>query len=164
MGPQPRLASLHSMNERHASRDWMKRVNRNLVLNLVKSAGPISRKEIADRSGLSPATITNLTAELIAEDLVHEIGSGEAPRGRPPVLLRLNTTAATAASAVARWAVRGLGLGLAGLIDGRAGVCRYSPFFGWRDVDLVGPLHQALDLDVFVENDRHAPPIAEQGF
>src|SRR4030065_1267731 len=93
MGPQPRLASLHSMNESPASRDWMKRVTRNLVLNLVKSAGPISRKEIADRSGLSPATITNLTAELIAEDLVHEIGSGEATRGRPPVLLRLNTRA-----------------------------------------------------------------------
>lgn len=198
----------------------MKRVNRNLVLNLVKSAGPISRKEIADRSGLSPATITNLTAELIAEDLVHEIGSGEAPRGRPPVLLRLNTRAgfvagvkvmrgslavvitdldaevihyqtaplaetgtgatmtaaevleavvamveaAIAASGVDRSDVLGLGLGLAGLIDGRAGVCRYSPFFGWRDVDLVGPLHQALDLDVFVENDVNALTIAEQWF
>ncbi len=233
----------------------MKRVNRNLVLNLIKSGGPISRKAIADRSGLSPATITNLTAELIAEDLVHEIGSGESPRGRPPagltpkqrmkrklltkaglaiysrrktpvepvfgqVLLRLNTRAgfvagvkvmrgslavvitdldaevihyqtaplaetgtgatmtaaevlkavvamveaAIAASGVDRADVLGVGLGLAGLIDGRAGVCRYSPFFGWRDVDLVGPLHQALGLDVFVENDVNALTIAEQWF
>lgn len=198
----------------------MKRVNRNLVLNLVKSAGPISRREIADRSGLSPATITNLTSELIAEGLVHEMGSGETSRGRPPVMLRLNTKAGfvagvkvmrgsvaavvtdldaqvlhyetarldasgdgasmapdqvlnavadmveevIAASGVNRSEVLGVGLGLAGLIDGRSGVCRYSPFFGWRDVDLVGPLHAALGLDVFVENDVNTLTIAEQWF
>jgi predicted NBD/HSP70 family sugar kinase len=198
----------------------MKRVNRNLVLNLVKSAGPISRKEIAQRSGLSAATITNLTAEFIAEGLVHEMGSGETARGRPPVLLRLNTQAGFVAgvkvmrgslavvitdldaevihyqtapltesgtgstmspaevldavalmvetaikkSGVSRSDVLGVGVGLAGLIDGRAGVCRYSPFFGWRDVDLVGPLHAALGLDVFVENDVNALTIAEQWF
>lgn len=208
------------MNEQYASRDWMKRVNRNLVLNLVKSAGPISRRDIADRSGLSPATITNLTAELIAEGLVHEMGSGETSRGRPPVMLRLNTKAGfvagvkvmrgslaavvtdldaqvlhyeiapldasgdgasmapdqvlnavadmveavIAASGVDRSQVLGVGLGLAGLIDGKAGVCRYSPFFGWRDVDLVGPLHSALGLDVFVENDVNTLTIAEQWF
>jgi N-acetylglucosamine repressor len=208
------------MNESNANRDWMKRVNRNLVLNLVKSAGPISRKEIADRSGLSPATVTNLTAELIGEDLIREMGAGKAARGRPPVLLRLNTRAgfvagvkimrtalavvvtdldaevihhataplpdvgphgtfapddvlaavaaliktAVAASGVRDTEVLGVGLGLAGLIDGKAGVCRYSPVFGWRDVDLISPLHDALGFDVFVENDVNALTIAEQWF
>jgi predicted NBD/HSP70 family sugar kinase len=208
------------MNKKHANRDWMKRVNRNVVLNLVKSAGPISRRDIARRSGLSPATITNLTAEFIAEGRIHEMGSGEAVRGRPPILLRLNTQAgyvvgvkvmrgslavvvtdldavvihyqteplaasgdgstmsslevleavavmvetALTASGVDRSDVLGVGLGLAGWIDGRAGVCHYSPFFGWRDVDLVGPLHSALGFDVFVENDVNALTIAEQWF
>ena len=198
----------------------MKRVNRNLVLNLVKSAGPISRKEISIRSGLSAATVTNLTAEFIAEGLVHEMGSGKAVRGRPPILLRLNTQAgfvagvkvmrgslavvvtdldaeviyyravpltasgdgstmspdevleavaamveaAFTASGVDRSHVLGVGLGLAGLIDGQTGTCRYSPFFGWRDVDLVERLQSALGLEVFVENDVNALTIAEQWF
>lgn len=81
------------MDDRRLDRDAIKRVNRNLVLNLVKSDGPLSRRDIVRRSGLSAATVTNLTAELIAEDLVHEMGPGEATRGRPPVLLRLNNRA-----------------------------------------------------------------------
>jgi predicted NBD/HSP70 family sugar kinase len=81
------------MDDRRLDRDAIKRVNRNLVLNLVKSAGPLSRRDIVRRSGLSAATVTNLTAELIGEDLVHEMGPGEATRGRPPVLLRLNNRA-----------------------------------------------------------------------
>lgn len=81
------------MDDRRLDRDAIKRVNRNLVLNLVKSDGPLSRRDIVRRSGLSAATVTNLTAELIAEDLVHEMGPGEASRGRPPVLLRLNSRA-----------------------------------------------------------------------
>lgn len=208
------------MNKQSANREWMKKVNRNVVLNLVKSAGPISRSDIAQRSGLSPATITNLTAEFIAEGRIHEMGSGESVRGRPPILLRLNTQAgyvvgvkvmrgslalvvtdldavvihyateplaasgdgstmspqevlesvvamietALTESGVERSDVLGVGLGLAGWIDGRAGVCHYSPFFGWRDVDLVGPLHSALGFDVFVENDVNSLTIAEQWF
>lgn len=81
------------MDDRRLDRDAIKRVNSNLVLNLIKSAGPLSRRDIVRRSGLSPATVTNLTAELIAEDLVHEMGPGETTRGRPPVLLRLNNRA-----------------------------------------------------------------------
>lgn len=63
------------------------------MLNLVKSAGPISRRDISQRSGLSAATVSNLTGELITEDLIREVGPGEAARGRPPVLLRLNSRA-----------------------------------------------------------------------
>jgi predicted NBD/HSP70 family sugar kinase len=201
------------------------------VLNLIKSAGPISRKEIASRSGLSPATVTNLTAELIADGLVHEMGAGEATRGRRPVLLRLNSRAgfvvgvkvmgesvaavvtdldahvleyqarplgtlggeggeslaesdhamvtdpdvvlrrvaeivdsAIAAAGIDRSQIFGVGLGLAGLIDGQAGVCRYSPVFGWRDVDLAEPLGSLLGLDVILENDVNTLTIAEQWF
>lgn len=84
---------IRSVNERTLNRDSIKRVNRNLVLNLVKSAGPISRRDVSQRSGLSAATVSNLTAELISEDLIREVGPGESARGRPPVLLRLNSRA-----------------------------------------------------------------------
>lgn len=211
------------MDDRRLDRDAIKRVNRNLVLNLVKSAGPLSRRDIVRRSGLSAATVTNLTAELIAEDLVHEMGPGESTRGRPPVLLRLNNRAGFVvgvkvmedalaavvtdldaevlasrsdplrdrrnpdakssidpADAVAsiteivelvlgdagvdRSAVLGVGLGLAGVMDGQAGKVVYSPFFSWRDVDLAGPLSRRLGMSVILENDVNALTIAEQWF
>ena len=80
------------MNEIRASRQLGKQINRKLVLNLIK-AGPTSRAEIAEETGLSPATVSNLTFELIEEGLVHETGVVETSRGRPPVLLRINSQA-----------------------------------------------------------------------
>ena len=55
---------------------------------------PMSRAEIAARLGLTPATITNITAELIARGVVEEI-QGEMPAarqrstGRKPILIDL---------------------------------------------------------------------------
>lgn len=65
---------------------------------------------------------------------------------------------------VDRQQVVGVGLGVAGVVDGQAGIVRYSPFFGWREADLVEPLSAALGLDVFVENDVNALTVAEQWF
>ncbi|MFV2063310.1 MAG: ROK family protein [Chloroflexota bacterium] len=211
------------MNEIRASRHLGKQINRKLVLNLIK-AGPTSRAEIATGSGLSAATVSNLTVELLDEGLIHETGVVETSRGRPPVLLRLNSKAryvvgvkvmpnalvavvtdldanvvgqrtlagwgsaaatndslhATSAAVVERLAqlveevieeagiersdLLGVGVGLAGIIDGVAGICRYSPFFGWRDVDLVSPLEAQLGLDVRLANDVDSLTIAEQWF
>jgi predicted NBD/HSP70 family sugar kinase len=58
----------------------------------------------------------------------------------------------------------GVGIGLAGIIDSAAGICRYSPSFGWRDVDLVTPLESKLGLDVRLANDVDSLTIAEQWF
>jgi len=75
---------------RKGNRDLIREINRNLVLNLIKSQGPISRMEIAHLSGLSPATVSGIAADFIARGLVHEMGEGESTGGRRPVLLRLN--------------------------------------------------------------------------
>jgi N-acetylglucosamine repressor len=203
------------MNEIRASRQLGKRINRQLVLNLIK-AGPTSRAEIAAETGLSPATVSNLTVELIDEGLVRETGVVETSRGRPPVLLRLNSSArfvvgvkvmptelvavvtdldanvvamrthtggvlggtpevlidslarvvddTVAEAGVRRADLLGVGIGLAGIIDSGAGVCRYSPYFGWRDVDLVTPLRERIGLDVQLANDVDSLTIAEQWF
>jgi N-acetylglucosamine repressor len=203
------------MNEIRASRQLGKRINRQLVLNLIK-AGPTSRAEIAAETGLSPATVSNLTVELIDEGLVRETGVVETSRGRPPVLLRLNSSArfvvgvkvmptelvavvtdldanvvamrthtggvlggtpevlidslarvvddTVAEADVRRADLLGVGIGLAGIIDSGAGVCRYSPYFGWRDVDLVTPLRERIGLDVQLANDVDSLTIAEQWF
>jgi N-acetylglucosamine repressor len=75
---------------RKGNRDLIKDINRNLVLNLIKSRGPIPRVELAKISGLSPATISAIIGDFISSGLVHEMGRGESTGGRRPVMLRLN--------------------------------------------------------------------------
>src|SRR6476469_5010755 len=72
-----------------------KEINRRLVLNAIKSSGPISRKDVADLTGLSAATITGITASLIEDGLVWETGEGQASSagGRRPIFLQLNPKA-----------------------------------------------------------------------
>ena len=72
------------------NRDLIRAINRSAVLNMIKAYGPISRKEIAHRSGLSAATVTGITADLMAEGLVFEKAQGDSHKGRPPILLALN--------------------------------------------------------------------------
>lgn len=72
------------------NRELMRAHNRSIILNAIKSHGDISRAEIARLTGLSPATVSAITAELIAENLVLEHAEGDSSGGRPPILLRLN--------------------------------------------------------------------------
>lgn len=51
---------------------------------------PISRLEISERSGLSPATVTNVAAELLAEGIIVESGSQISQGGRPRTILNMN--------------------------------------------------------------------------
>lgn len=208
------------------NRDLIKEINRNLVLNLIKSRGPLSRTEIANLSGLSAATVSGITADFIATGLVREMGEGESTGGRRPVLLRLNhkagfvvgvklmehavasaltdldanvlhhrvtrpTTAdgqpplasgqvptadtllpiiiraieaTIAESTVERQRVLGIGIGMAGVVNGETGICRYSPFFGWRDVKIAEPIAAHFGLPVYLENDVNTLTIAEQWF
>ena len=74
------------------NRDLMRALNRSTVLNIIKTHGPIGRAEVARRSGLSPATVTGITADLISEDLVFEKEAGDSSGGRRPILLAINPT------------------------------------------------------------------------
>lgn len=76
------------------NRDLMRAMNRSLVLNIIMNSGPIARADVARQSGLSPATVTGITAELIAEDLVVEKEHGDSSGGRPPIMLRMNPAGA----------------------------------------------------------------------
>ncbi len=72
------------------NRDLIRGINRSILLNAIKTHGPISRAELAQMSGLSPATVTTITGELIKESLVFEKETGDSSGGRPPILLALN--------------------------------------------------------------------------
>lgn len=72
------------------NRDLIRAINRSHVLNAIKSYGPIGRAEIARRTGLSPATVTSITARLISQGLILEKAAGDSSGGRPPILLVIN--------------------------------------------------------------------------
>jgi predicted NBD/HSP70 family sugar kinase len=72
------------------NRDLIRAINRSAVLNTIKNIGPVSRTDIAQRTGLSAATITGITAELIENGLVLEKEEGDSRGGRKPILLALN--------------------------------------------------------------------------
>lgn len=71
-----------------ASSDAVARVNRTTIVELLRAVGMLSRQQIGDRTGLSPATVNRLTAALLAEDVLAVAGHQPSNGGRPSVLLR----------------------------------------------------------------------------
>jgi predicted NBD/HSP70 family sugar kinase len=65
-------------------------INRRIVLDLIRAQQPISRAEVARRSGLQRSTISAITDQLINEKWLVEGPVGELSRGRKPRLLQLN--------------------------------------------------------------------------
>ena len=72
------------------NRELIRAINRSTILNSIKTHGAIPRAEIARLTGLSPATVTSITAELIQDNLVFEKESGDSSGGRPPIMLAIN--------------------------------------------------------------------------
>jgi N-acetylglucosamine repressor len=77
-----------------SSQQLIKDQNTMLLFNLVRKMPPISRAELARRSGLSPATVSILIEELIANQWIQETDSvAPSPeRGRRPILLEVNAS------------------------------------------------------------------------
>lgn len=72
------------------SRDLIRAINRSTILNLIKKHGVIPRAEIARLTGLSPATVSAISMELIQENLVFEKETGDSSGGRRPIMLAIN--------------------------------------------------------------------------
>lgn len=68
----------------------MREFNQSLVLNLIRQAGRISRADIAKRLHLSRSTVSSIINDLIADNLVREVGAGHSQGGRRPILLEFN--------------------------------------------------------------------------
>lgn len=71
-------------------------LNRVAVLRLIASGGPIARTHIARRLGLSPATVTSVTRELLDQGLLRVAERAPSSGGRPALLLEIVGAAATA--------------------------------------------------------------------
>ncbi|MBQ4526758.1 MAG: ROK family transcriptional regulator [Clostridia bacterium] len=79
------------MKSKKGSFSLMKRMNINLIINLIRKSGSISRIDIAKKTGLTAATVTNLTSELLEFGIIKEYSMGASTGGRKPVLLKMNS-------------------------------------------------------------------------
>jgi predicted NBD/HSP70 family sugar kinase len=80
---------------RTASAGLSRDLNRAAIIRLIGD-GPIARTQIASRLGLSPATVTAVTRELLDQGLVRVAERVPSRGGRPALLLELVGGAATA--------------------------------------------------------------------
>lgn len=73
-----------------ASSEDARDINRDIVLEIIRSQQPVARADLARFSGLQPSTISAIVEQLIKEKWVSEGAVLRRPRGRPSTLLSLN--------------------------------------------------------------------------
>jgi predicted NBD/HSP70 family sugar kinase len=85
------MRRIHSGTFRLARRGTSREINRQIALNLIRTRQPISRADLARLMGTTRGAVTVLVNDLIAEGHVFEGATGEAPRGRKPKFLYLDS-------------------------------------------------------------------------
>lgn len=86
----PGMRKIDLTNFRLATSETARQINRRIALNFIRRYQPMSRADLARRSGLQRSTISAIVDQLIEEGWVTEGAVGRAPRGRRPRNLHLN--------------------------------------------------------------------------
>lgn len=71
----------------------VQKINRSLVLNLIKDKGPISRADISKITQLTRSTTSSIVDYLMKKDSINETGMTSSGIGRKAILLELNAEA-----------------------------------------------------------------------
>ena len=77
------------MQLERATNRTLRRRNRSVLLSTLFLDGPLTRQDLARRTGLSQAAVSIVIAELIDEGLVVEAGAVESDGGRPGIRLQV---------------------------------------------------------------------------
>jgi predicted NBD/HSP70 family sugar kinase len=77
-------------NFKVATSETARQINRRIALNFLRRQQPMSRADLARRSGLQRSTVSSIVDQLIREGWVTEGAVGRATRGRRPRFLHLN--------------------------------------------------------------------------
>lgn len=72
---------------------FLREANLSSVLRLLHTEAPLSRAQLATRTGLNKSTVSSLVDELLDRKLVHETGMNSIGTGRPATLLEINPQA-----------------------------------------------------------------------
>jgi predicted NBD/HSP70 family sugar kinase len=73
-----------------ASSEDARDINRDILLEIIRSQQPISRADLGRASGLQPSTVSAIVGQLIDEKWITEGAVARRPRGRRPTMLTLN--------------------------------------------------------------------------
>lgn len=68
----------------------VREINLSIILNTLRDNAPLSRAQLAAKTGLNKTTVSSLVRELIDRQFVREIGYGRSGGGRPAMMLELN--------------------------------------------------------------------------
>ncbi len=74
------------------SKELIRDINRNLILQTIIHEKTISRAALAQKTGLTKATVSSIVATLLDQELILEIGSDNTSMGRKPILLTFNAS------------------------------------------------------------------------
>lgn len=76
--------------------DHSQPLNRHRILQAVRLHGPLARVDLGGIVGLSPASVSSITGDLLRDGLIREVpgNDGGRARGRPKVMIELTPTAA----------------------------------------------------------------------
>lgn len=69
---------------------YLKELNQATILDLIRTTEGLSRKALADRTGLSATATGAIVKELLSNQFIREVGEGKSSGGRKPVMLELN--------------------------------------------------------------------------
>ena len=200
----------------------VKRINRSVLLRLLRVQPGLSRARLADASGLTKSTVSALVRELLDGHWIREAGAPVASEGmgRPSTPLQIdghsrvlvgveigvqrmrmvtvsltgdvldaheqvltstdaasvceqlthNVRKAWRALAQSRLQLSGIGICLPGAIDEAAGLVRFAPNLGWRDLPFHAMVCQALakaevpEVAIYLHNDADAAALGEYEF
>jgi len=78
--------------EKVSSQQLLKSINQQKVLHLIYTEGPITRVELAERTGLTQQTVTNVVNRLLEENLVAEGEPLPGKGGRKPIPLTVRSS------------------------------------------------------------------------
>ena len=196
--------------------ELMKQLNVSAVLKVIRDNGSLSRADVAKITGLTPASVTNITKMLIEDEYLVECKVGQSSGGRPPIMLELNPNPryvigisigvgmidvvitnlsaeiilkksieineerydydfvfkelvklineVIECSKIEKEKILGAGVALHGIVNARTGMSIYSPYYGWKEINIKEALENELNLGVYVDNDVRAMALGESWF
>ncbi len=75
---------------RTADQAFVRRLNTSIVMDSIRFFAPLSRAELAVRTGLNRSTVSSIIDDLIDQGFVHETNREDPKIGRPGMLLQIN--------------------------------------------------------------------------
>lgn len=78
---------------RTANLELVQKINRSIVLNVIRDKGPLSRADVSRRTKLTRSTVSSIVSYLTKKNLVRETGLSSSGVGRKGILLELNPKA-----------------------------------------------------------------------